>query len=121
MTKTSELKIDDKTYQLGYNFNSIVEAEAAAQCNLLDAIGRLGSTTAAQLRGLLAAMIVPYPGLPQDVSAQLPAVGELIRMDTIGKIVAAMGEACALAASEELAEQYRAAMADAEPEQPATE
>jgi len=114
----TELRIDGQVYQLGYDFNSLVDAESAAHCNLLTAIEGLGSgaVTATQLRGLLYAMVVPWPGFPQKPEDALKALGALIRIDTLGPIIFAIGEACAAAVSEEYLEQYRAAMGAEAPE-----
>lgn len=108
--QSSKLKIDESEFLLRYDFNNLADAESVADCNLLAALEDMGNTTGSQLRGLLFAMTrTHHPDLG------LKQVGALIRMDTIGPIMKAMGDACAVAVSEEYAEKYRAAMSpDAE-------
>lgn len=107
----SKLKIDQTEYSLSYDFNAIADAEPVAGCNLLSAIENLSATTATQMRGLVYAMTrQQHPGL------DLFDIGKLIRIDTIADVITAMGEACALAVSEEYAEKYRAAVTEVEPE-----
>lgn len=101
-------------YELQYEFNALCDAEAVCGANLLGAVERLlgegGVLSAAQLRGLLYAMIRPYPGFPAEPLAGLKECGNLIRIDTIGSLLEALGEACAVAVSEEYGEKYRAAL-----------
>jgi len=102
--KAAKLVIDGKTYQVGYDFNDLVDAETVTGCNLYDAMGRLGrDITAGQLRGLLYAMIAPFTGMPDPVKdpvATLKAVGLLIRPDTRKNIIMAIAEAFARGSAE---------------------
>lgn len=115
--KYSTLKIDGEEYRLGYDFNELCEAEGLTGCNLLAGMQGLADTgvTASQLRGMLFAALraCPYDGMPEPV-ALLKKCGGLIRADTIGPIMVALGESYALAVSEECAERYRAALAGSE-------
>jgi hypothetical protein len=122
--RIATFEVNGETYELAYEFNALVDAEDVTGCNLLAAIEGLsgGGVTAKQLRGLLYAMICPYRGFPKEPSDQVKAMGLLIRIDTLGDIIAAIGEACALAVSREFAEKYRASiMASPAPETEETE
>jgi hypothetical protein len=103
----SKLKVDDKEFLLGYDFNDIADAEPVAGCNLLDGMG--GGPNAAQLRGLVYAMTrQTHPDL------DLAGAGKLLSFDVAAKARVAVMEACALSVSEEYAEKFRAAMKEDE-------
>jgi len=101
----SKLLIDDKTLELEYDFNTLCDLEDEVACNLLAGIESQGSNTAKQLRGLFYAMT-----REKHADLTLADLGRLIRMDTIARITMAIGEACALAVSEEFAEKWRRAV-----------
>jgi len=89
------LTIDDQTYKLAYSFNAIALAEAASGANLLRGLESLSDLTALQLRGLLyAAMTVARP------ETTIEEAGALIRLDTIGIVTTALGEAYMLSLPE---------------------
>jgi hypothetical protein len=90
----STLTVDEKDYQLAFSFNSISEAESVTKCNMLSGLvelnnlGKADIMGATMLRGLLyASMLVAYP----DVT--LEQAGNLIRIDTIRRIIDALTEA----------------------------
>jgi hypothetical protein len=110
MDKLAQLTVDGRNYQIGYNTNSLCDAEDVCGCNLYDGMMKLltgGGMTMKQLRGLLFAMIVPGAGVPKDDSELLKFCGFLIRADTSGDLIIALGEACSFAMSEELGAQVR--------------
>lgn len=120
----ASFEVDGYTYRLEYEFNQLIEAEEATGCNLLSAQESLGSSelTAAQLRALLFAMIVPYRGFPEKPEEQIKAMGNLLRMDTIPVIKTALTEAMALAVSREMAQRFKDILADEKKEkEPAAE
>ena len=117
----SSVTIDDKTYKLGYNFNSLCDAEDVSGCNLLDALGMIAGgagVTAKQLRGLLLGMLVEQPWWPKVVKDSpkeaLKFAGQLVRMDTIEPLTMGILEACALAVNEEMGEKFKDAIRQAE-------
>lgn len=71
--KFSELKIGDKTYKLVYDFNAMADAEPRSGCNILEAVSNMTSgMTAAQLRGLLFAMMsVHHPDTTLNFAGEL--------------------------------------------------
>jgi hypothetical protein len=94
--KKATLTIDGTDYSLVYDFNRICEAEAETNCNLLRALYNLLKLKAAELRGLL------YAAIERDGKRlTLTEVGGLIRVDTVGAITNALGEAYTLALSKE--------------------
>ena len=94
--KFAKLVIDEKEYQLGYSFNAIAEAEAAAGCNLLNGLQSLNGMSALQLRGLLfAALRIAQPEI-----VSIDEVGLLLRLDTIGDVQEALAEAYLLSMPE---------------------
>lgn len=107
--------VDGKEYSLHFDFNELCDAETATGCNLLSALESLGALTARQLRGLLYAMIVRFDGLSADPGEAMKQMGALIRIDTAGSIMLAIGMACAMAAGPEYAAKYGATLAEAEP------
>lgn len=117
----SQTQIDDRVFRFGYNFNDICDAEEVAGCNLLDAVAKIISggggplVTATQLRGLVYAMLVPDGGYPRKAEDLLKFAGSLVRVDTMGGLVLAIGEACSLAISEERGAQFREAIKQQEP------
>ena len=114
MKDCAEVAIDDKTIELLYDFNNLVDAEPVTGINLLSALGNLnGGMTGGQLRGLIYAMIIPPLGFPKEPVEQLKWCGKLIRIDTMGDLIYGIGEACAIAISQEYAEQYKATVKEA--------
>jgi len=111
----AKLNLRGVTYELEYSFTALLEAEETTGCNLLSTMQRMtfGQVTAKELRGLLYAMIVPYRGLPDNAAERMTAVGDLIGMDTIGRIYASIGEAFGLAVSRDYLEQYGNALSRA--------
>lgn len=109
--KYSTLKVDKEEYRLGYDFNGLCDAEALTGCNLLTAMRDLGEASAGQLRGLLFAAIraVPYEGMPGSAEL-LKQCGDLLRADTIGPVILALGHTYALGVSQEYAAKFEAAL-----------
>ena len=90
----AKLTLDDKDYRLAYSFNSIALAERYAGCNLLMGLENLRDLSAEQLRGLFyAALQVAHPEIT------LQKAGEMIFLDTIAPITAALAEAYTLSMS----------------------
>jgi hypothetical protein len=79
----ASLEVDGVEYRLAYDYNAIVEAEAAARINLLEGMAKilLNGMDAAHLRGLL------YAALRKAHSEiTLDQAGDLIRIDTIEEV-----------------------------------
>lgn len=116
--KWSNLEIRNNAYALAFDFNALCDAETFVGRNLLAAFSVLGTDrlTAGDLRGLLYAAIRIDAGMPKEPDKLLEFCGGLMLPDTIGDIVMALGEAYALAVSDEEAERYRAKMRAAEEE-----
>lgn len=107
--KTSTLLIDGKKYQLAYDFNAIADAESLAGCNLLNALENMNDITAAQLRGLLhAALVAAWPVESKLLPPSLAEAGTMCRVDTIGIVTTALGEAYMLTLPEEYQAKARA-------------
>lgn len=92
--KTATLAIDSETYRLALDFNALADAEPVTECNLLGAIramGTGGGVSARQLRGLLYAFLRPLQ--PAITFAESSSI---IRLDTMGRILTAIGNAITL-------------------------
>lgn len=117
------VKIDNREIGLQYNFNDLCDAEPQTGCNLLAALENLGGgLTGVELRGLIYAMIIPFVGLPdskKDPKATIEACGDLIKIHTIADWIAGIGEACAIAVSQEYAERFQQRMKQELPPKPA--
>ncbi len=101
----ANLTIGKNEFLLLYDFNALVDAEEEAGCNLLAAFERQGNNTARELRGLLFAMT-----RKKHDDLDIKQIGALINMDTLRDVTLAIGEACAVAVSEEFAEKWREAV-----------
>lgn len=83
------LVIDDKTYTLTCDFNTLADHEPATGCNLLHAVPAimLNVLSASQLRGMLyASLKTHHPGI------DLLRAGQLVRVDTMPLIYKAIGQ-----------------------------
>ena len=108
MAKPTQFTIDKTVYQIGYNFNDMVDAESVTGVNLLAAMGKMASDlTAGELRALLYAMIAPSAGAPKDPVELLKFCGSLLRVDTISLVRYAITEAFARAISDEFGDHVR--------------
>lgn len=117
--KATELELDGKKYQLGYNFNDLVDAELVTGCNLLDAMGRnTRDLSATQLRALLYALLKAPADAPKMKDGSLDQLeflkycGNMLRLDTIGDVRYAITEAFARSVNDELGDQVRAEFHD---------
>jgi hypothetical protein len=93
--KTATVQLDGVTYQLGYDFGRIcdAEAEAGTGCNLLHGLADMANLSGRQLCGLfLAALRAGDPKLKLTFAQ----AGKLIRFDTIVPISEALAESLLL-------------------------
>lgn len=98
----AKLTIDGTEYTLAYDFNEICNAEELIGINLLSALENVltnRSITAAQLRGLFWAALEsgPEPAFPKKTREEsLDIAGSLVRLNTLGPIKKALGNAYSL-------------------------
>jgi hypothetical protein len=89
------LTIDGTTYELACDFNTLADHEPVAGCNLLHAIPALllNTLSAIQLRGLLYASLQKFqPYVSKNSGVSLMTAGQMVRVDTIPDIYAAIAK-----------------------------
>lgn len=94
---SAKLEIDGQSYHLVYDYNAIAEAEVVTGygCNLLHGLVMPSTISALQLRGLLFAAL-----RARHEEMTIGDAGKLLRVDTIERVLKAIGEAWALSMPE---------------------